>query len=456
LQIFIEESGLKKLPTLILVLFLLSSFHIAFPGTINPVTSAMAVATPNFSDEVSHGFINGSYGVDLWYVWLNTSGTHLLFLAMISTIYASPIDYFIGQHYFTTDGTEVFVGNRLVGFEIYEDVNKNSVLDADFTNEFNNASDETRYFFMLNASKTIDLTPPSKNSVGNVTHYTWSVKHRQAQGNIAEIGNRTGLYIGDPEKNQSLPSFFTWGLSATLKALGFTFDYWVENSVAYLKTGLEFGTFSGFEVPGPSPQPATLSFGNDSLSALYATSVMSLKPYEMSIEKLYGPQEENNLVNSTSIDIGKKEAFKMVFGENYTLSDDSTTYKSTAGVYPINSLPGDVVYYAQYFTQSTESIFKEQLGQTSPNLSGNVTFSIRKSSLIYRVCYPLWENRTLSHDPLYIAYIGEANFIKPKGLALPQTWLIATLIFGTAVLLAAVYHHKRIRSYKFNSLIRSS
>ena len=445
---------MKRILSLIFCLVLLGSIQIALENRTVQINTAMGAETGNFSSEMSHGFINGAYNESLWYVWLNTSGTHLLFLTMYSANYPSSINYFVGQHYFTTSGTEVFIGNRLLGFEIYEDVNKNSVLDADFTNRFNNVSDETRYFFMLNASKTVDLTPPTKSLVNNITHYMWGVKHTQAQGNIAKIGNTTGSYVGDPETGEWIPSYFDYGWIANLNSLGFIFDYWVNNSAAYLKIGLEFGTFT-VEYWMPE-EIVPVNFNNNSLSAVYTTSVLSPKQYQISLSNPREATGEGKIVNSTSIDIEKEEAFKTVFDQNYTLSGSPTTHQSTAGVYPISSLPGDIISQAKYFTQNTEDIFKEQLAQTSPGLSSNLTLGIRKSSLIYRVCYPIWENRTLSHDPLYIAYIGEANFINPKGLSLPQTWLIATLIFGTAVLLAAVYHHKRIRSYKVNSLIKPS
>jgi hypothetical protein len=270
---------------------------------------------------------------------------------------------------------------------------------------------------------------------------------------LSEFSNelaRTNSFVLDPETNDWLPAYFTGVWSAILDSLNFTFDYWVENNATYLKISLEFGVFSEFEVPGSSPQPAILTFDNHSLSALYTTSVLSIKPYEI-LKSPTGVSEEANITNSISINIEKKETFKMVFGENYTLTDDSTPYKSTAGIYSINSLPGDVIYHANYFTQSTENIFKEYLGKSSPSLSSNVTVSIRKSSLIYRVCYPTWGNRALSYDPLFIAYIGEPNFVNPSQFPPLETGLIAILAFSIVILVATLYRRIKIRSYKFSN-----
>jgi len=229
---------------------------------------------------MSRRFINCSYGLQLWYVWLNTSGTHVLFLAMYYGAMPPPINYFIGQHYFTANGTEVFVGNRLLGFEVYKDLNSNSILDADFTNWFDRNLDETRYFFLLNASVTADFTPPSRRVVNNATHYLWEIRYGQVQGNFAEIGNFTGGYIGNPETEGMLPSYFASFVSSTLDSLNLSYDYWVENETAYLKTGVNLGTFSKVEIPGPNPQPTTLNFTNTSFSTLYTTTDLSMKPYE--------------------------------------------------------------------------------------------------------------------------------------------------------------------------------
>lgn len=437
---------MKRLLSLILCLLLSSLPIMAVEGA----NLGKSVTETNFSGEVSHGFIKGSYDIDLWYVWLNTSGIHLLFLTWYSTIYSSPIDFFIGQHYFTTDGTEVFIGNKLQRLEIYEDINGNSILDANYTDGFDKASDETRYYVWLNASKNVDLIPPSKNIVNNVTHYSWSVKHKQAQGGIQEVVNHTSTRIGDIETNEWFPSFLIDRWRATLNSLDFTFDCWVENNVAYLKTGLELGTLS---IKLWSPEEIAPTFENNSLTTLYSTSVLSLKPSEINIGGNWQGTEEPAVVSSTTIDIEKKEAFKLVFGENYTLNGDSTLYKTTTGLYSINSLPADVIYHAKSFTRTTENVFREYLGETSPSLGNGVELSIDKSRLIYRVCYPKWGNRTLSYDPLYIAYIGPSHFLNSGGALLPRTLLIATFIFGVAVLLVAVHRNKKVRDFKSDSLI---
>ena len=152
---------MRRLVAALFCLVLLVSIRAVIPARFDQDGSASAVEVPKFIGEMSHGFFDGSYGFQLWYVWLNTSDTHVLFLSMYSGALPSPINYFVGQHYFTSNGTEVFVGNRLLGFEVYKDLNGNSILDADFTDWFDGNSDETRYFFLLNASVTADFTPPS-------------------------------------------------------------------------------------------------------------------------------------------------------------------------------------------------------------------------------------------------------------------------------------------------------
>jgi len=450
---------MKRLGAILFCLILLTSAQATIPNGPNRIERANAAEVPTFTGEMSSGFINGSYGLQLWYVWLNTSGTHVLFLAMYYGAMPPPINYFIGQHYFTANGTEVFVGNRLLGFEVYKDLNSNSILDADFTNWFDRNLDENRYFFLLNASVTADFTPPSKSVVNNATHYLWDIRYGQVQGNFAEIGNFTGGYIGNPETEGMLPSYFTSFVSSTLDSLDLSYDYWVENETAYLKTGVNLGTFSKVEIPGPNPQPTTLNFSNTSFSTLYTTTVLSMKPYEIQPENATNTGETAVLVNATNIQVEHKEAFRLVFGENYTLNGDSTEYRSSAGIYPTSSVPGDVIASTNYFRVDAEDTFKSYFGETSPNLAGNVTLSVGSSSLIYRVCYPTWSNRTLTHDPLFIAYLGEPRFINPGGngnnngsgtgtIPIPPTWTIAVAAASLIVLAITIYRHKKVRDLR--------
>jgi len=441
---------MKRLGAVLFCLILLASARAALPNGPNRIEPVSAVEVPTFTGEMSSGFINGSYGLQLWYVWLNTSGTHVLFLAMYSGALPSPINYFIGQHYFTANGTEVFVGNRLLGFEVYEDLNGNSILDADFTNWFDRKIDETRYFFLLNASVTADFTPPSRSVVGDYTHYLWEIRYGQVQGNFVEIGNFTGGYIGNPETEGMLPSYFGSLVSSTLDSLNLSYDYWVENETAYLKTGLSLGTFSKVEIPGPYPQPTTLNFTDDSFSTLYTTSVLSMKPYEILPENATNTGETAVPVNATNIQVENKEAFRLVFGENYTLNGNSTQYRSSAGVYPASSLPGDVIVSTNYFRVDAEDTFKSYFGATSPSLAENVTLSVGRSSLIYRVCYPTWSNRSFTHDPLFIAYLGEPRFINPGTgtIPIPPTWTIAIAAASLIVLAITIYRHRKVRSLR--------
>jgi hypothetical protein len=428
--------------------FVLSSFPIVVASRVNQIKSDIETETINYDSEVSQGFISGSYGVSLWYVWLNISGTHVLFLAMYSAVYPSPINYFIGQHYFTGNDTEVFIGNRMLGFEIYEDVNGNLLLDAKYTDGFDRNSDETRYFFLLNASSSTNLVPPSKKTMDNVTHYNWGIDYKGAQGVILETSNQTGAYITDPETGELLPSFFKVLCSATLNFLNFTFDYWIENNMTYLKTGLEIGEF--YEDTQYSGGMITTIFNNKSLSTLYATSVLSLKPYNIEIENSQGSSGQTTLVNASRIDIEGKEAFKLVFGETYTLNNEPVPYLTATGIYSMDSLPGDLVYDAKYFTKNVEDTFRKYLENT--NLNGNASFSIKQSSLIYRECFPKWGNKTISYDPLYIAYVGQSYFPGPGkiGVLLPPTLLIVTLLLGIATLMIAVHRQTKLKGYKVN------
>jgi len=434
---------LKKLILSILCASLLSSPLIGTTEGTYQIISDIETETMNFSAEVSHGFVNGSHGVDLWYVWVNTSGTHMLFLAMHSAMYPSPINYFIGQHYFTSNGTEVFVGNRFLGFEIYEDLNGNSLLDVNYNDGFDKASDEATYFFHLNASKTIDLTPPSKSEKDNTTHYSWGIHYNLAQGILIEIDNNPDSYVNDPETGELLPSFFKGLSSATLSSISFSFDYWIENNTAYLKTGLKIGSFNEMET-------STIAFDGKSLSTLYSTSVLSSEPYNIITTNSKQLNMETQKMTASEIDVNGEKAFKLVVGDSYTLQNEPTVFPTTAGTYSLDSLPGDLIYHAKHFTENTENIFKQYFQKTSPNIGSNASISIKKSSIIYRVCFPNWGNRALNYDPLYVAYLGQPRFrgLGKPSVSLPQTLLIVTFISGMVILGVAIYRHLKIRRYK--------
>jgi hypothetical protein len=399
----------------------------------------------NLDVEVAHGFINSSYGMDLWYVWVNTSGAHLLFLAMYSTVYPSPVNYFIGQHYFTGNGTEVFIGNRLLGFEIYEDLNGNFLLDVNYSNGFNEASDEARYFFLLNSSQAVNLIPPSKSTAGNITHYSWEIRYNLAQGILIEIDENPGSYVNDPETGELLPSFFKGLHSAILSSLSFSFDYWIENNTAYLKTGLEIAPFS---------ETSTVAFNGQGLTMLYSTSVLTTKPYNITTQSFQKSNISNKGIATSEIDVDGEKAFKLVIGDHYTLQDEATLFSTIANIYSLDSLPGDLIYHAKSFTENTENLFKQYFQKTSPNIDSNASLNIRLSSIIYRVCFPIWGNRDLHYDPLYIAYISQPYFVdfkKPSTL-LPQTLLLATFVSGLVILVIAVHRHLKIKRYKIASL----
>jgi hypothetical protein len=118
-------------------------------------------------------------------------------------------------------------------------------------------------------------------------------------------------------------------------------------------------------------------------------------------------------------------------------------------------VPGDVIASTNYFRVDAEDTFKSYFGETSPNLAGNVTLSVGRSSLIYRVCYPTWSNRTLNHDPLFIAYLGEPKFINPGGngsgtgtIPFPLTWTAAVAAASLIVLAITIYRHKKVRDLR--------
>jgi hypothetical protein len=188
-----------------------------------------------------------------------------------------------------------------------------------------------------------------------------------------------------------------------------------------------------------------------------------MKSYEIKSENATDPGETAVPVNATNIEVESKEAFRLVFGENYTLNGDSAECRSSAGIYPTSSVPGDVIVSTNYFRVDAEDTFKSYFGATSPSLAQNVTLGVGRSSLIYRICYPTWSNRSLNHDPLFIAYLGEPKFINPGGngsgtglVPFPLMWTIGVAAASLIVLAITVYRYKKIRDLRGSYEVRTS
>lgn len=372
--------------------------------------------------EYSNGSIPHGPGVGLWYTWINVSDTQVAFFTYYSDLYNSPIQTFLGQYYMVDNETEVFIGNTLLLMEAYSDTNGNGVCEAEL--------DEVKYFFLINSSTTFATMPIQKVTVENIPHYIWGIEYGWVDGFL--------LYPKD-----RLINGFSTNLAArvNITKLAFTYDYYIQGNVSYLKTGLELGRIVDFEA-----YAADVSLNGLGLSLLYGTTMLTTKPYTVLINgqpydsKLAGAPTKST--SQAEVVVENQKLYEFIFEENYTLYRNSIleTHKSKSVASPIESAPPNAaVYLSPYWLVG--SLLRLLSEEVFPKLSAslpNVGLGYANSSFIYRVCYPMWEGWSVEHDPTYIAYLvpQEIPVINPPPAFPVET--IATVAVAAAGLLALV------------------
>jgi hypothetical protein len=58
----------------------------------------------------------------------------------------------------------------------------------------------------------------------------------------------------------------------------------------------------------------------------------------------------------------------------------------------------------------------------------DVTIDYSTSSLIYRICFPVWDGMQIEHDPVYVGYLFSSTEIPeiPTAILLPPIFIAAT------------------------------
>jgi hypothetical protein len=414
----------KKILTVITLGLLLAS--LASAGLVWRAPPAMGVNssdgdTVNTDAEYSNATIGSPIeGLAIWYVWINTNSTQVIYLAYVSSNISPPVLTFFGQHYTTGNGTEVFVGNTLTAMEVYNDTNRNGVPDVDPSN----GTTELLYNFAVNSSQSFVITPVQKTLIGGEAHYTWGLRYNTIDGFLLT-------------ENQ------TAGANILLDYLASSYDFYVQNNASYLKTSFEIGKI--LNVTSYSDLNFTLE--GLSLSLLYGTSVIASNTYTTVVNgEPYNStttQSSATPTQSGEIRIEDAKAYECVFGQNYTLSRDSEnmTYPSKSAAVSDHSVPGGVYRSVE----SALSFFENVLSGVFPKISSlltTVNLDYNSSSFLYRICYPQWDGYALEHDPTYIAYVTP---IAIHEIGPPVMLVIGATIAGSAALIVALLDTRKNR-----------
>jgi len=376
--------------------------------------------------EYSNGTIGSpAEGLCLWYTWINTNNVQTIFLAYQSHIYNPPIITFLGQHYHAENDTEVFVGNTMNSMEVYNDTNGNGLPDADYSN----GNSEILYEFMVNSSVSFVTTPVEKVLRDGQYHYAWGIRYQTIDGFLD-----TQDYLS--------------GARVMIDYMDFSYDFYVQNNVSYLKTNFGIGKVLETtpwlrESTGDNPSSAgnsSFSLDNLSLALFYGTAVVTSKPYVTLVN--------GNSYNSTTappsvqpadqgeIKIEGSKAYAFLFGQDYVLFRDSQqeTHHSNSTAISRQSVAGGLQSRSEWIFSDLEDTLSSLFPKIS-SVQRAIDLNYSVSSFLYRVCYPAWSGFRLEHDPTYVAYLGG---VAVPELSPPLTFVIVAALVSTVALIAAL------------------
>lgn len=384
--------------------------------------------------EYSNGSIltysDGQVVGELWYDWVNTNGTQVVFFAYYSKIYNSPVITFLGQHYKADNETEVFMANTLMLLEAYNDTNKNGIPD------FTAGESELQYNFIMNSSVGFSVTPIQKLLIGNITHYTWGVTYETIDG-----------FFLFPEDRQIDNVTTNTAARAIISHMGFSYDYYIQGNTSYLKTSFDTGRITELQ---PSSPNLNVSLNGLSLSLFYGTSTLSTKPYTVMVnEQPYNStvvQEPAISNNETEVRIQDKKAYEFLFGQNYTLFRDSGTenHQSKSAASSRNSVPTSPRVSLTWVFNNLQTVLHDLFPRIT-SLPPEINLDYEASTLLYRVCYPVWDGYRIKHDPTYIAYFYPTAGLSTSIIGPPLVFAVLVAVIGIFVLAAALVELRRTR-----------
>ena len=394
-------------------------------GPFNLVSASSII--PQADLEYANGTLaSNNTPFKVWYNWINVSNTQVIYYVAYTTPdypYPVPIANIVGQHFTLADNTQVFIASALSELEVYRDLNGDGIPQA----SQGSGENEVLYYIYSNMSQGYSMTPIQKTTVDSVPHYQWSFTYQNAYAYLQNANARVGVTA-----------------RMLFEHLTLNYDFSVEGNVSDLKTSFDIGKIANLEVLEPSEFS---SFNGLSLALLYATATYTSSSYSTSVD---GQPYDSSTADSTveadvaEIKVEDVKAYAFVFGGNYTLNrDDGTetygasveTYEAQAQAVPISGLP--TVYGP---TVRSISFFGDQLnlatlfGGSWPNVNSNYA----SSSLIYRVCFPVWDGMQIEHDPTFLGYIYNNQEI-PE---IPTIVLVIIPII-VAVSLALILQRKR-------------
>ncbi len=414
--------------SIVMALLLMATVFTLSPmsGPFNLVSASSII--PQADLEYANGTLaSNNAPFKVWYNWINVSNTQVIYYAAYTTPdypYPVPIANIVGQHFTLADGTQVFIASALSELEVYRDLNGDGIPQA----SQDSGENEVLYYIYSNMSQGYSMTPIEKTTINSVPHYQWSFTYQNAYAYLQNANARIGV---------TARMFF--------EHLTLNYDFSVNGNVSDLKTSFDIGKVTNLEVLEPSEFS---SFDGLSLALLYATATYTSKPYSTSVNgQPYNSSTADSAVEAdvAEVKVDNVKAYDFVFGGNYTLYREGGTethgagvdsYEAQAQAVAIAGLPtiyGSTVRSISFLANQLN--LADLFGGSWPNVNSNY----ESSSLIYRICFPVWDGNQIEHDPTFLGYIYNNQEI-------PEIPIIAIVIIPIiiATSLALIFQRRRL------------
>jgi hypothetical protein len=409
---------LRQLFASTVIAFILTALVLA---VCPPSGALILVRASNIIPQADLEYANGTLTSNnapfkVWYNWVNVSNTQVIYYAAYTTPdypFPVPIANIIGQHFSLDDGTKVFVASALSELEVYRDLNGDGIPQT----SADPGENEILYYIYSNMSQGYSMAPLQKTTIDSVPHYQWSFTYQNAYAYLQNANARVGIIAR---------MFF--------EHLTLNYDFSVKGNVSDLKTGFDIGKVTNLEILEPSDFS---SFDGLSLALLYTTGTYTSKPYSTAVNgQQYNSSTAGSAVEAdvAEVKVEDVKAYDFLFGGNYTLYREGSaethgasveTYEAQAQAVPVAGLPtiyGPTVrsigFFADYLSLA------DLFGGSWPSVNSNYELS----SLIYRICFPVWDGMQIEHDPTFLGYIYNIQEIPeiPTMALIPILILIAS------------------------------
>jgi hypothetical protein len=185
-----------------------------------------------------------------------------------------------------------------------------------------------------------------------------------------------------------------------------------------------------------------------SLALLYATATYTSKPYTNYVngQEYNSTTAEDSAVEAeiAQVEVENTKAYEFVFGGNYTLNRGESnethqanieTYEAKAEAAALSSVSTTI----RVNPIKGMGFFRDQLNLAALFGGSWQDFNLNydTSSLIYRVCFPVWDGMQIQHDPVYVGYMLSSTE-NSQGPEFSTIIILSVLAVITASLIFAV------------------